>query len=48
VVPGDPDKSQLAARMVDRGEYVMPPVAVETVDEPALAAIRAWIASLPR
>jgi len=48
LVPGDPDHSQLLARMIDRGEYVMPPVAVETIDEPAVAAVRAWILSLPR
>lgn len=46
LVPGDPDRSQIYARMIDRGEYVMPPIAVKTVDEPAVLAVRAWISSL--
>jgi len=52
VVPGDPEQSSIVYRMEQRGddELVqdqMPPLATRKVDDEGLAAVRAWVASLP-
>lgn len=52
IVPGDPEQSSILYRMQQRGddELVpdqMPPLATREVDEAAVAAVRAWITSLP-
>ena len=48
IVPGDPDKSQLYARMLARNsEWVMPPFGTEIVDPTGSAAVHDWIAQLP-
>ncbi len=47
VVAGDPDKSALLFRMLQRGDTrQMPPIATEHIDETGAAAVRAWIDSL--
>ena len=43
LVPGDPSASQLVVRMGLRDELAMPPVGTEVVDDPAVAAVSAWI-----
>jgi len=48
IVPGQPDQSAVLYRMLQRGNNAqMPPLASHTVDEEGIAAIRAWIGSLP-
>jgi mono/diheme cytochrome c family protein len=48
IVPGQPDQSAVLYRMLQRGNNAqMPPLASHTVDEDGIAAIRAWIGSLP-
>ncbi|HEY2903071.1 MAG TPA: hypothetical protein VGL59_20990 [Polyangia bacterium] len=48
VSPGDPDNSAIIVRMQSRTEKIqMPPLATEIVDPDGVAAVRAWIASLP-
>jgi len=48
LAPGLPDASAIVARMSARGtDDQMPPLATEFVDPDGLAAVRAWIASLP-
>ncbi len=46
VVPGDPDASQVAERMAQRGFLQMPPIGTEVVDQDGVAAVRAWISGL--
>jgi hypothetical protein len=54
VVPGDPDHSALLYRMLQRGKEKpaaddqMPPLATERVHHEGIAAIRAWILTMPR
>ena len=48
VVAGYPDISAIVARMSARGnDDQMPPLATEFVDPDGIAAVRAWVASLP-
>jgi hypothetical protein len=49
VEPGQPERSVLFLRMGQRGlgSLQMPPVGTEFVDDAGLAAVRAWIATLP-
>jgi hypothetical protein len=48
VAPGDPDQSGLLFRMTQRGEKTqMPPLATEQRDDDGIAAVRAWIETLP-
>ncbi|HEX3695456.1 MAG TPA: hypothetical protein VH374_08695 [Polyangia bacterium] len=48
VSPGDPDNSAVMVRMQSRTEKIqMPPLATEIVDPDGVAAVRAWITSLP-
>jgi hypothetical protein len=49
IAPGDPDKSALVYRMMQRGTsgQQMPPMATEFSDEVGIAALTAWIKSLP-
>ena len=48
VAAGAPEASAVVARMSTRGtEDQMPPLATEAVDGDGVAAVRAWIASLP-
>ncbi len=49
IEPGDAERSELFVRMGQRGEssLQMPPIATEQVDEVGLAAVRAFIESLP-
>jgi cytochrome c553 len=49
VAPGDPDASAIVARMSARGtDDQMPPLATEEIDPTGIAAVRAWIGSLPK
>jgi len=49
IAAGDPDASAIAYRIAYRIGYPqMPPVATKVVDAAGVAAIRAWIASIPR
>jgi hypothetical protein len=54
VVPGDPDHSALLYRMLQRGKEKparddqMPPLASERVHHEGIAAVRAWILTMPR
>jgi uncharacterized repeat protein (TIGR03806 family) len=43
VAPGDPGRSMLYRRMVEPERFKMPPVARNTVDTEAAAAVREWI-----
>lgn len=47
IEPGNPEASAVHARMATRGPIRMPPIASEVVDGDGLAAVDAWIASLP-
>jgi hypothetical protein len=47
VVPGDPERSQLWARMGVRDLWAMPPTCTLREDPEGLAAVRAWILALP-
>ena len=47
VAPGHPDRSVLLHRLSVRGRGQMPPLAINTVDERAVALMRAWIAAMP-
>jgi glucose/arabinose dehydrogenase/mono/diheme cytochrome c family protein len=46
VVPGRPDQSILLERMKRHDAFRMPPVAVNSVESPAIAAVELWIRSL--
>jgi uncharacterized repeat protein (TIGR03806 family) len=46
IAPGDPDRSILLQRLSRRGTGQMPPLAVNTVDEQAVALFRAWISAM--
>jgi uncharacterized repeat protein (TIGR03806 family) len=47
IVPGDPSRSALHARMRRRGDvYAMPPLATQAVDQSAVAVVGQWIAGL--
>ena len=46
IAAGDPDASQVVARMSVRDENQMPPIGTEIVDDAAVATIRAWIEGL--
>jgi uncharacterized repeat protein (TIGR03806 family) len=46
VAPGDPGRSMLYRRMVESERFKMPPVARNTVDAEASAAVREWIERL--
>jgi len=46
VVPGDPDRSILLARLGAPGDARMPPLATAVVDEEGTALVRAWIEQL--
>jgi len=46
IVPGNPDRSQLAARMALRDDWAMPPVCTRVADDAGVAAVRAWIRGL--
>ncbi|HVU05356.1 MAG TPA: hypothetical protein VHE30_26595 [Polyangiaceae bacterium] len=48
IEPGDPDHSELFYRISRRGGGQMPPLATEFVDPDGMAAIRAFIESMPR
>lgn len=54
VIPGDPEHSALLYRMLQRGteppasDDAMPPIATEQVHSEGVAAVEAWIATLPR
>ncbi len=49
VVPGDPDNSILLYRMTSlEGGVAMPELGKATVDPDGVAAVRAWIAAMPR
>ncbi len=43
IAPGDPDRSILYQRLSRRGQGQMPPVAVTSADEQAVALLRDWI-----
>lgn len=47
VAPGHPDRSVLLHRLSVRGRGQMPPLALNTVDERAVALMRSWIAAMP-
>lgn len=48
IAPGDPRRSAVVYRDGQRGsEMQMPPLATHSVDEAGLAAVTAWISSLP-
>jgi putative heme-binding domain-containing protein len=47
VAPGHPDRSVLLHRLSVRGRGQMPPLAINTEDERAVALMRAWIAAMP-
>lgn len=48
IVAGDPGKSAVHFRMATRGDNAqMPPLGTEMVDDEGLAAVEAWILSLP-
>ena len=47
VAPGHPERSVLLHRLSVRGRGQMPPLAINTVDERAVALMRAWITSMP-
>lgn len=47
VAPGHPERSVLLHRLSVRGRGQMPPLALNRVDERAVALMRAWIASMP-
>ncbi len=47
IEPGDPMASAVAQRMGVRGAGQMPPIATEDVDAAGVAAVTAWIQSLP-
>jgi uncharacterized repeat protein (TIGR03806 family) len=46
VAPGDPDRSVLVRRLARRGAGQMPPLVSNSVDDRAVALLRAWIAGL--
>jgi len=46
IAPGEPDRSVLYQRLSRRGRGQMPPVAITTVDEQAIALFRDWILGL--
>jgi hypothetical protein len=49
IAPGDPEHSAVVFRDGQRdSDMQMPPLATHTVDEAGVAAVKAWIASLPR
>lgn len=43
IVPGNPDRSMLLARMATRDFHQMPPLGSTLVDEDAVAVVRQWI-----
>ncbi|RYZ04830.1 MAG: hypothetical protein EOO73_21880 [Myxococcales bacterium] len=48
IAPGEPERSAVVYRDGERGsEMQMPPLATHSVDEAGLAAVKAWISSLP-
>ena len=47
VAPGHPERSVLLHRLSVRGRGQMPPLALNTVDERAVALMRSWIAAMP-
>lgn len=48
IAPGDPEQSAVVYRDRQRGsEMQMPPLATHSVDESGVAAVTAWISSLP-
>jgi putative heme-binding domain-containing protein len=47
VAPGHPDRSVLLHRLSVRGRGQMPPLALNTLDERAVALMRSWIAAMP-
>lgn len=47
VAPGHPERSVLLHRLSVRGRGQMPPLALNTVDERAVALMRNWIAAMP-
>ena len=46
LVPGQPDRSGIPARMDRRDSFEMPPNCSELVDDAGVATVRAWIASM--
>jgi len=46
LAPGEPERSAIWHRMLDRGEYRMPPLASLIADDTALDRVGSWIASL--
>lgn len=46
IAPGDPDMSQIVARMGQRDEVGMPPLGTEQVDDFGVSAVRAWISAM--
>jgi len=48
IEPGRPDDSELVIRISERGPRQMPPLATKIVDPTGIAAIRAWVDSMPR
>jgi hypothetical protein len=48
IEPGLPDQSELFYRISRRGQGQMPPIATEIVDDAGVAAVRAFIESLPK
>ena len=46
VAPGDPDRSVLLKRLSRRGQGQMPPVVIQSVDEPAVNLFRDWISAM--
>lgn len=49
IAPGDSGGSAIPFRMSHRGDAeAMPPIGTKRVDDPAIAAVRAWIDSLPK
>ncbi len=48
LAPGEPERSAIWHRMLDRGEYSMPPLSSLIADDVGLDRMASWIASLER
>jgi hypothetical protein len=48
LVPGEPERSMVTARMQRTGLGRMPHIASTVVDEPALKLLTEWIRNMPR
>jgi hypothetical protein len=46
IAPGDPQDSVIYQLMDERGTLQMPPIGSQVVDEPDVAVVRAWIATM--